>query len=79
MNWLSMTTKILCWLDGFSPHFAIVNAISRKTDYDLYGLINVNEERKFCEKQKFLRVTTHSDYFTDNLISRKSSGHNGWR
>ena len=32
MNWLSMTTKILCWLDGFSPHFAIVNAISRKTD-----------------------------------------------
>ena len=54
MNWLSMTTKILCWLDGFSPHFAIVNAISRKTDYDLYGLINVNEERKFYEKQKFI-------------------------
>ena len=54
MNWLSMATKILCWLDGFSPHFAIVNAISRKTDYELYGLINVNEERKFYEKQKFI-------------------------
>ena len=49
-----MTTKILCWLDGFSPHFAIVNSISQKTDYELYGLINVNEERKFYEKQKFI-------------------------
>ena len=54
MNWLSMATKILCWLDGFSPHFAIVNSISQKTDYELYGLINVNEERKFYEKQKFI-------------------------
>ena len=36
-------TKILCWLENFSPHFAIMKGISDKTDYEIYGIINVND------------------------------------
>ena len=38
-----MTTKILCWLENFSTHFAIMKGISDKTDYEIYGIINVND------------------------------------
>ena len=62
MSSLNMAPKILCWLEGFSPHFAIVNSISQKTDYELYGLINVNEERKFYEKQKFIEFKSCRQY-----------------
>ena len=40
-----MTTKILCWLENFSTHFAIMKGISDKTDYEIYGIINVNEKK----------------------------------
>mgnify|MGYP001193353525 CR=1 FL=1 len=57
-------TKILCWLENFSTHFAIMKGISDKTDYEIYGIINVNEEKKFYEQQKFIKFKK-SWYFRD--------------
>ena len=50
-----MASKILIWLEGFSPQFATVKSISEKTDHDLYAIINVNEAIKFYETQKFIQ------------------------
>ena len=59
-----MVVKILFWLEGFSPQFANAKFISEKTNYELYAIINVNQARKFYEKQKFIEFK-ESWYFRD--------------
>ena len=59
-----MTTKILLWLEGFSPQFATAKFISEKIDCEIYAIINVNQAKKFYDEQKFLKFRK-SWYFRD--------------
>lgn len=56
MNSSLKRDKILFWLENYSIHFGIAEALQKKYDCDLYGLISCSPKQKdFFESQKLIK------------------------
>ena len=63
--------KILFWIEGATIHFGIAKFLQEKLDCHLYGIIDVNSEKEFFEKQKIVDFKKIW-FYRDEIIRRNS-------
>ncbi len=63
--------KILFWIEGATIHFGIAKFLQEKLDCHLYGIIDVNSEKEFFEKQKIVNFKKIW-FYRDEIIRRNS-------
>jgi len=68
-----MREKILFWIGGPDIHFCIAENISKKNEFDLYGIFDItNKPKKFFEQQSFVNFKK-TLFFHDNINLNKFS------
>ena len=62
--------KILFWIEGATIHFGIAKFLKERLDCEIYGIIDVNSEKEFFEKQKIVDFKKIW-FYRDEIIKRQ--------